>query len=68
MTRGGKQVLPRAWLDDVAASGDPQAWSAGDFRRVSPGCPYCSNWYVDESDGIAPIRPWDPRTILFVDT
>jgi len=34
-TRGGKQVLPRAWLDDIAARGDLQAWSAGDFVRIS---------------------------------
>jgi CubicO group peptidase (beta-lactamase class C family) len=50
-TRGSKQVLPRAWLDDIAASGDPQAWSAGDFAAYLPGARYRSKWYVDDSDG-----------------
>jgi CubicO group peptidase (beta-lactamase class C family) len=50
-TRGGNQVLPRAWLDDIAASGDPQAWSAGDFAAYLPGARYRSKWYVDDSDG-----------------
>jgi CubicO group peptidase (beta-lactamase class C family) len=50
-TRGGKQVLPRAWLDDIAASGDPQAWSAGDFAAYLPGARYRSKWSVDDSDG-----------------
>jgi len=43
-TRGGKQVLPRAWLDDMAAGGDPQAWSAGDFAAYIPGARYRSKW------------------------
>ena len=34
-TRGGKQVLPRAWLDDIATGGDPQAWSVGDLPGIS---------------------------------
>jgi CubicO group peptidase (beta-lactamase class C family) len=50
-TRGGKQVLPRAWLDDITASGDRQAWSAGDFAAHLPGARYRSKWYVDDSDG-----------------
>ena len=35
-TRGDKQVLPRAWLDDIAANGDPEAWSAGNFAEYLP--------------------------------
>jgi hypothetical protein len=36
--------LPRAWLDDIAASGDPQASSAGDFAAYVPGAGYRSKW------------------------
>jgi len=50
-TRGGKQVVPRAWLDDIAAGGDPQAWSAGDFARYLPIVRYRSKWYIDDSNG-----------------
>ena len=50
-TRGGKQVVPRAWLDDIAAGGDPQAWSAGDFAAYLPVVRYRSKWYIDDSSG-----------------
>jgi CubicO group peptidase (beta-lactamase class C family) len=50
-TRGGKQVLPRVWLDDKASGGDPQAWSTGDFAAYLPGARYRSQWYIDDSDG-----------------
>src|SRR5271166_1877565 len=50
-TRGGNQILPRVWLDDMAAGGDPQAWSAGDFAAYIPGARYRSKWYIDDSDG-----------------
>ena len=50
-TRGGNQVLPRAWFDDIAAGGDPQAWSAGDFAAYLPGARYRSKWYIDDRDG-----------------
>ena len=50
-TGGGKQVLPRAWLDDIATSGDPEAWSAGNFAEYLPNARYRSKWYVDDSAG-----------------
>jgi CubicO group peptidase (beta-lactamase class C family) len=50
-TRCGNQVLPRVWLDDMTAGGDPQAWSAGDFAAYIPGARYRSKWYIDDSDG-----------------
>ena len=50
-TRGGNQVLPRVWLDDMVAGGDPQAWSAGDFAAYIQGARYRSKWYIDDSDG-----------------
>ena len=50
-TRGDKQVLPRAWLDDIAANGDPEAWSAGNFAEYLPNARYRSKWYVDDSAG-----------------
>src|SRR5208282_6881813 len=48
--RGGKPVLPRAWLDDIAANGDPQAWAAGEFALDLPGGRYRSQWYVAGGD------------------
>jgi hypothetical protein len=43
--------LPRAWLDGMAAGGDPQAWSAADFATYLPGARHRSKWYLDVSDG-----------------
>jgi CubicO group peptidase (beta-lactamase class C family) len=50
-TRGGKPVLPRVWLDDMASGGDPQAWSKGDFAVYLPGAQYRSKWYINDNDG-----------------
>jgi CubicO group peptidase (beta-lactamase class C family) len=44
-TRGGNQVLPRVWLDDMAAGGHSQAWSAGDFAA-----------YIRASDIVAVVH------------
>ncbi len=47
--RGGAEVLPEAWLDDIETAGDPQVWAAGNFVPYFPGADmhYRSKWYVD---------------------
>ncbi|MGH7388352.1 MAG: serine hydrolase domain-containing protein [Candidatus Rokuibacteriota bacterium] len=52
---GGTQVVPESWIEDIARSGDPEAWVAGNGARYFPGFPirYRSKWYV--LDGEAPM-------------
>jgi len=53
-TREGKQVLPRAWVQDLWSGGDRAAWAAGDMadRFSEPGRSYRSKWYhVPHPDG-----------------
>lgn len=53
--RGGRQVIPSGWIDDLIAGGDPNAWTAGDFMDFYRGAPmrYRGQWYVQ--DGDAPL-------------
>ncbi len=46
--RGGRQVLPQGWIDDIERAGDPEAWDAGDFAPYFPGraMHYRSQCYV----------------------
>jgi len=41
-------IVPLAWLDDIIAGGDRQAWDASDGADMLPGLPvrYRSQWYV----------------------
>ena len=53
--RGSSQIVPEGWLDDIAANGDANAWSEGqwaeNFASISRNMRYRSGWYVidDES-------------------
>jgi CubicO group peptidase (beta-lactamase class C family) len=51
--REGKQIVPAAWIADIAANGDPGAWDKGDFAPFFPGIPmhYRSKWYIERPDG-----------------
>jgi CubicO group peptidase (beta-lactamase class C family) len=53
--RGKSEVLPAAWIDDIARNGDAAAWAAGSFVEYFPGLPlrYRSKWYV--LDGKSPL-------------
>jgi CubicO group peptidase (beta-lactamase class C family) len=53
--RGGTQIVPESWIDDITRNGDPDAWAAGSLTRYYPGLPirYRSKWYVLE--GKAPL-------------
>ncbi len=54
-SRGGTQIVPSGWINDIARNGDPEAWAAGNLVQHLPGLPirYRSAWYVWE--GAAPI-------------
>lgn len=43
---GGRQVLPRSWIDDILGNGDPEAWRLGATPGFLPGGRYRSKWYV----------------------
>jgi hypothetical protein len=46
--REGDQVIPEAWIEDLWAAGDRQAWADGEFAPAFPGraMRYRSGWYV----------------------
>ncbi len=53
--REGKQIVPAAWIADIAGKGDAEAWKIGDFASYFPGIPmhYRSKWYVERPAGSA---------------
>jgi CubicO group peptidase (beta-lactamase class C family) len=46
--RDKAEVLPAAWIEDIASNGDAGAWAAGSFAEYFPGLPmhYRSKWYA----------------------
>jgi CubicO group peptidase (beta-lactamase class C family) len=42
----GTQVVPGAWIDDIHANGDKQAWKDGDLAFVFPDGRYRACWYT----------------------
>lgn len=46
------QVVPAAWIDDIAQEGDSAAWAAGEFAQAfgRRAMHYRSGWYVLEGD------------------
>jgi CubicO group peptidase (beta-lactamase class C family) len=46
--RGGTQVVPARWIDDITRNGDANAWAGGNGTQYFPGVPirYRSKWYV----------------------
>ncbi len=53
--RGSKQIVPAAWIADIAGNGDAEAWNTGDFVPYFPGTPmhYRSKWYIERPSGRA---------------
>ena len=43
---GGKGIVPTAWIDDILANGDREAWKRGDMAALLPNGRYRSKWYV----------------------
>ena len=50
--RNDEQVVPRAWLEDIASLGSAAAWDQGSFAQYYPGYKirYRSQWYIVEGD------------------
>jgi CubicO group peptidase (beta-lactamase class C family) len=48
--RGGRQIVPERWVDDLVEGGDAAAWKAGNLATYFPGLAirYRSQWYVRE--------------------
>jgi CubicO group peptidase (beta-lactamase class C family) len=48
--RGDGDVVPEAWIDDIAENGDHKAWSEGQWREsfasIATRMRYRSGWYV----------------------
>lgn len=49
-SRGGDQILPKAWIEDLGQGGDRDAWRTGDwgqaFAAISPNMSYRAGWYA----------------------
>jgi hypothetical protein len=48
--RGSNQIVPEAWIADMAENGDPKGWAEGqwfqNFAAISKNMRYRSGWYV----------------------
>ncbi len=51
----GHRVVPAAWIEDMRANGDVQAWNDGVFAQDLPGHHYRSQWYTHRAH---PHRPF----------
>lgn len=51
--RDGRQIVPAAWIADIATNGDRTAWRGGAFVDLfpMPGMSYRSQWYIDQEGG-----------------
>jgi CubicO group peptidase (beta-lactamase class C family) len=47
--RDGKQIVPPAWIADIAGNGDATAWKTGGFASYFQGIDihYRSKWYIE---------------------
>jgi len=51
--KGGQQVVPGGWIDDINARGDAEAWARSEFADLFPQASYRSKWYrIDRSKGV----------------
>lgn len=50
--RNDSQIVPSAWIDDIVANGDREAWKTGEFAAGFVGMTmrYRSGWYVVDND------------------
>ena len=51
----GRQIVPKAWIDDFRDNGDADAWDKGTMAAGLPGLHYRSQWYTNRSH---PHRPF----------
>lgn len=70
--RGSGQVVPAAWLDDIAGNGDTTAWREGQwgesFAAISRNMRYRSGWYVVDEEPQILFAMGIHGQNLFVDT
>lgn len=52
--RAGAEVVPEAWVEDLARGGDRDAWRTGEwgqaFSAISPNMSYRSGWYTIDDE------------------
>lgn len=48
VSRTGKQVVPRWWIDDIQRNGDAVAWKRGEFTKLFPEGNYRNKWYTPD--------------------
>ena len=52
--RGGDQVVPTAWIKDIAEGGDPAAWRDGEwgqvFTPIGKSMRYRASWYMVDDE------------------
>lgn len=53
--RGAREIVPKAWIDDIEQDGDTAAWDAGSFVAYYPNrrMHYRTKWYVEH--GASPL-------------
>ena len=47
----GRQVVPGAWIDDINANGDPEAWARAEMAELFPQASYRNQWYRIDREG-----------------
>jgi CubicO group peptidase (beta-lactamase class C family) len=47
----GRQIVPRAWIDDTLTQGDREAWRAGLFTDIFAEGSYRNSWIVPHGAG-----------------
>src|SRR5262249_32714494 len=68
-TRGGKEVVPAEWINDIVGNGDAEAWAAGNLAHYFPhrAMHYRSQWYVTRDAGTVMMALGIHGQYLFVD-
>jgi len=67
VARGGSDVIPTDFIDDLTRGGDPDHWAKGDFAPWLPGGAYRSNWYQPRTDPDAIMGAGIYGQMLYVD-
>jgi len=66
----GRQIVPRAWVEDILRNGDEEAWRQGPFVDYFRGAAmhYRANWYVRRGRAPLVIASGIHGQCLFVDS
>jgi CubicO group peptidase (beta-lactamase class C family) len=57
VTPDDRQVVPKAWIEDIRKNGDVEAWKRGDMLNFAAACAYRSQWYnlLDETEALLAV-------------